>query len=507
VALAALLLTAGAGGQETPDDPWAPLGLIDLPTEVGRVRLDPALAEHRELVRESVVRGIGQFRRRSAETDRILDATDEIVDRALAMLGDTRDEDAREKAATMVRRIIVAARFDLAGPEELTIVVGRKEMVREHLRQGGTLPGFEYDPDTGKARYLFQDEFRFDDPRASKGFVLDLVLVGLDAIDELNTWHPTEAIEVRLDGIAVHEFVELAVLDRIEPTKAHWRWFTDGLANAVTLRILRDVGAEGARELMLASLDVSRFEQWRGRCNLRYWPAVGYQIRSFVGFSSAESPLPEEVELTHARYAFAFEVVNGLIEQHGMESMRRALQAMREQAPIAPDRIIEILTRETGTDVAARLRAFQSFDTREEGQAAYTEAFRAARKERDYAAAVSALHRLFELDLSERVPVEKHMMVADYLAKGGNVAAGVAVYAHYIDRAAKMGEEAPDAAARDRAESARHELLMNLVRYSIRYDHPALGYDAARELKDAGVSDASIRHVLEHGRAGEEGDE
>ncbi|MCP3906198.1 MAG: hypothetical protein GY715_21445, partial [Planctomycetes bacterium] len=389
LALVSVMLVAGMAGQNVPDDPWGPLELIDVPTEAGRLRLDPALAAHRDVVCDRVVEAMRRHREQSAGPERLVARADEIVERVLEMLGeerDPRDERERRNAAQGLIGLIRATRFDLAPADELTIIVCLNDTVRGYLRRGGKLPHFVYDADTGTASYeLRMQRHLSDTSAATEGFVLDLLPIGLESIDELDGWRPATGGGMDPGGLAVHEFVELAILDRIDPEQAHWRWFTDGLASAVAVRVLLDVGAMRARSQLLDSLDTSRFETWRGRSNLRYWPGIEYQVGRLV-LPSAPALLPDEGALTLARYAFAFELVDGLVEPGGMEPMRRALTAMGAEPELQPHRIVEILAAETGVDVASLLLRHQSFATLEEGRGAYTEAFRTARAARDHLA-------------------------------------------------------------------------------------------------------------------------
>ncbi|MCP3902303.1 MAG: hypothetical protein GY715_01595, partial [Planctomycetes bacterium] len=169
---------------------------------------------------------------------------------------------------------------------------------------------------------------------------------------------------------------------------------------------------------------------------------------------------------------------------------------------------VEILAAETGVDVASLLLRHQSFATLEEGRGAYTEAFRTARAARDHLAAATALLRLVELDLADRVPVEKDLLAADYLAKAGLIEAGAAVFQHHIDRAAGLREAAPSPDAERRAMGAWAELLLLFARYAIRHDAYPVAYAAADELRAAGIEDSVVLTIRAHqlARAGRHGE-
>jgi len=274
---------------------------------------------------------------------------------------------------------------------KLTFCVAKKATIKDFLRAGGQLPNFAYNEASDTATYWL--EFRATSrSRPVKDLEVPFPLNSQTTFEQ----EVNETFRMLQDqmygssniGAAVHEVTEMSLLGRARPKDPYWRWFSDGLANAITIELLkRYAGREDAEEFA-AGHDANKYKELEKETNLRYWLTASLCI---------EAPLEYERKLTHERYAYATFEAQRLIEKHGIDCVRKILDEVCARKSGTSEALLEAVEQITGEDMKERLGRYQTFSTREEGIRKYSVAFNAAAKKQDYQQMLINLLRVMEL--------------------------------------------------------------------------------------------------------------
>jgi len=274
---------------------------------------------------------------------------------------------------------------DFLADTRWTFFVVTQKGAKDFLRAGGRLPNFTYDKKTDTANYIFSvdlqhaSEVEMTLPLKSP----DDIAEPLDLIfGQLNQF----ARQTNNPSIALHELVEISILRRVKLQGNGWRWFHDGMANALAGWLLKQYRIPF--ELLHDPKESADLEK---QCNLQYWPYLKYEP-----FGN-NSPIKAEEELTQARYAFAGREANYLLEKYGEGCVRKILDEMATAKGPRGQVLLAAIQKVTGENFAPRLARYQDFATPEEGIKKYTEALQAATKGKDLDQAISCQFRLMEL--------------------------------------------------------------------------------------------------------------
>lgn len=269
--------------------------------------------------------------------------------------------------------------------KELRFYLVKKATIKEFLQRGGSLPNFTYDKATGGVEYAP----KMFDSNPNKDLELALPLNGSEAsekeigvffsvLSETNVW----------GSIVFHEVVELAIFSRLRPKDPYFRWFSDGFANAIAIRLIREHCGVKAAQHFAASSDTKQFVDLEKHVNLYYWMGLGYCIKT---------PLDTEKRLTLARYAYATLEASRLIERHGLDCVRRILDKVDTGHRNNSRNLFPAVLEVTGEDLENRFKQYQLYLTKEEMLKHYSEQNNAALDRKDYDEVLPALLRMLEL--------------------------------------------------------------------------------------------------------------
>ncbi len=303
--------------------------------------------------------------------------------------------------------------------EKTTFYIVLQETTKDFLSEGGRLPNFTYDKADNTVTY--NPEFittSKDGP--VKNFELTF-LVASDETFEENITLIFQILQKALGGgklgIAIHEVVESSLLNRAGPTDPYWRWFSDGLANAITIEILKKhAGIEIAEEFAKAYY-INEYKKFEKEINLRYWMGLNFCIKT---------PLEYESELQMARYAYATQEAQRLIEKHGIDCIRKIIDEILTKRTRTGQDILQAVNEVTGEDMQQRFDHYQTFETRRDGMAKYGSLFKAAVEKKDYEQMLVILLRTLELQENPLSPtgLRCYKEIALLLFKLGHEQAG-----------------------------------------------------------------------------------
>ena len=203
----------------------------------------------------------------------------------------------------------------LAAPgRKTTLYVITQESSKDYLRKGGTLPGFSYDKARDKATYVFKyGRHSRSASRPGKAPAMALVIpVGADAPEEELAGFLKVIGKVWLSpsaGMALHELAELTILNRrLKPSDPHFRWFTDGFANAVAVHVLGTLVDRATAAEFAARFDPAQYDVPKQNVHLRYWLGTDFEVAT---------PIDSEDQLSKARYCHATQEAVRLVKAHG----------------------------------------------------------------------------------------------------------------------------------------------------------------------------------------------
>jgi hypothetical protein len=301
----------------------------------------------------------------------------------------------------------------------LTFYIVLRDTTKDFLFSGGTLPNFTYDKTDDTVTY--NPEFiTTSEDGADKSFELAFLVASEETFEE----NISQIFQVLFKAVgsgnlfvAIHEVVESSLLNRARPTDSYWRWFSDGFANVITFDILKKyAGVEIADEFAKAYY-ISDYKGLEKEINLRYWMGLNFCIKT---------PLEYENNLSLARYAYATQEAQRLIEQNGIECVRKIIDKMlTKKTRTAQDTLLAV-NEVTGENMQQRFGHYQTFETRQDGLTKYGNLFNAALEKKDYNQMLVNLLRSLELQESQLSPtgLQCYKEIALLLFKLGHEEAG-----------------------------------------------------------------------------------
>jgi tetratricopeptide (TPR) repeat protein len=303
--------------------------------------------------------------------------------------------------------------------EKSTFYIVLQDTTKFFLSEGGWLPNFTYNKNDNTVTY--NPEFKTESEDGPvKHFELAFLVASEEAFEE-NINFIFQKLQHTLGGgiigTAIHEVVESSLLNRTKPSDPYWRWFSDGFANAITIEILKEhAGFEIAEEFAEAYY-ISEYKQLEKEINLRYWMGLNFCI---------ETPLEYENQLQMARYAYATQEAQRLIELHGIDCVRKIIDKVLTKETRTGRDIIQAIKEITGEDMQKRLDHYQTFETRQDGLTKYAGLFNAAVEKKDYEQMLTILLRTLELQESQLSPtgLQCYKEIATLLFKLGHEQAG-----------------------------------------------------------------------------------
>ena len=303
--------------------------------------------------------------------------------------------------------------------ENMTFYIVLQDTTKYFLAEGGQLPNFTYDKADNTITY--NPEFKTtSEDGPDKHFELAFLVASEETFEE-NISQIFQVLYKAVGSgnlfIAIHEVVESSLLNRAKPTDAYWRWFSDGFANAITIEILKKyAGVEMADEFAKAYY-INAYKGLEKEINLRYWMGLNFCIKTTLEY---------ENELSLARYAYATQEAQRLIELNGIDCVRKIIDKLLTKKTRTAQDILQAVNEVTGEDMQKRFDNYQTFKTRQDGMAKYGSLFTAALEKKDYEEMLVSLMRTLELQESPLSPtgLRCYKKIALLLFKLGHEQAG-----------------------------------------------------------------------------------
>jgi len=301
----------------------------------------------------------------------------------------------------------------------LTFYIVLQDTTKDFLFSGGTLPNFTYDKIDDTVTYNPEFVITSEDG-PDKSFELAFLVASEETFEE----NISQIFQVLYKAVgsgnlfvAIHEVVESSLLNQAKPTDAYWRWFSDGFSNVITFEVLKKyAGVEIADEFAQAYY-ISEYKGLQKEINLCYWMGLNFCIKT---------PLEYENELSLARYAYATQEAQRLIEQHGIDCVRKIIDKMLTKKSRTGQYILQAVNEVTGENMKQRFGHYQTFENRQDGLAKYSSLFNAALEKKDYEEMLVNLIRTLELQESQLSPtgLQCYKEIALLLFKMGHEKAG-----------------------------------------------------------------------------------
>jgi hypothetical protein len=274
--------------------------------------------------------------------------------------------------------------------ERATFYIILRDTAKFYLSEGGTLPNFTYNKTDNTATY-HPEYITTSDEGPIKHFEF-VFLVAWEQTYERDISMIFQMLQRAMGGgslgVAVHEITESTLLNRVKPTDQYWRWFSDGFANAITIRILKKYAGVEIADRFADAYYIGDYKGLEKEINLRYWMGLNFCVKT---------PLEYEDRLQQARYAYATQEAIRLIDKHGIDCLRRIIDKILTKETRTAADILQAIDEIAGEDMQGRFDRYQTFETRRDGLAKYGRLYSAAFEKRDYEKMLIALLRTLEL--------------------------------------------------------------------------------------------------------------
>jgi hypothetical protein len=366
-----------------------------------------------------------------------------------------------EKIIKEIYDIVGSAEFDIAeqlksaseissslSMENQTFYLFRKETAKDYLRKGGKLPHMSYDKETDTVTQYFGVAGQIIDSKVAitnyfsgdKKLEIPIPVETKQTFEKNVKEHFGFLEQFFSAGIVLHEITETSILKRYMPEDPYWRWFSDGFANAITIEILKKHARPETADEFAKHYYIGEYKGLEKEINLRYWMGLNFCINT---------PLEYEDQLRLARYAYATQEAQRLIELHGVDCVRKIIDNILTKKTRTAKDILQAVKEVTGEDMQKRFDHYQTFETRQDGLVKYGKLFNAAIEKKDYEQMLIALLRSLELQESPLSPtgLQCYKEIATLLFKAGHEEAGDQAMYNCVELFKKSGVQmAHDAA-------------------------------------------------------------
>ena len=276
-------------------------------------------------------------------------------------------------------------------PERRTIIyMMEREQLKDKLRQDVKLPYFQYKDDEDKVNYEWRWDAQGDHAHLSIPLIIPIPLEAQDAASSAKVFFNviSQVSQQFSMGLALHEVIELCILNRLKPGDPWWRWFSDGYANALAIHLLeKHIGQEQAA--MFAQLfEPEKHGENRNKVNLLYWPG-GYNVEI--------DSLPHDGQIKTQRYCWATHEARRIMNKHGPQVVARILEKATGNPPTTLEQLAKAMYEVTGEDPRQQLLQYQTYQTIEQGHQQFMRTYQQAANRGDKSTAAYALLRAIEL--------------------------------------------------------------------------------------------------------------
>lgn len=432
------------------------------------VYYEPVLAPALEALIKAVEAPLAALRASAAEVHAFEARAEPILADLNRLVGyEAEAEGAVDQQAILraILRVPPVLGLDGEDDEPAPIYLLLQDTIRSHLRDGGTLPGFRYDQATGQVTQTWAWSRRSapDEPGSESASAVVIAVPDVQQAPEAAAEYVNAfgtVVHELMAPLALHEAVEITLVARLRPTHPHVRWFTDGYADALTVHLLRKHIGDFAVTRFVTARDVEQYADVKREANLLTWPAMTYEMRL---------PLAAEERLRLARYAFAMHEAVGLIDRHGPGHIGQVLDHVAAGEGRTDRQLLAAVQTVTGENIADRLRAYQPFHDRAEGDARYEAQIEQAIVDSDPEAELHARVRQYEI--GRRLTSRSVQRMSRLLRRLDAADAAFEPFDQAIDTAEGRGPAAF-------VTEVRHAAVIE----ALRHDTPQAAYDHAEQL-------------------------
>ena len=381
-------MCASAGAAEKTADPWKPFDLAT--TSVGplTVRYDKALVSQMDAIKTGLKGFLDDQAKRSAFAEKVIGRYDAIAADLNAILRASHTE--KQKARLREAFAFWPIAMRLFDPDKVSaVIIVTRARTKDYLRKGGKLPHFTYDRAADMAEYEFSIKRHVRDADRHGKHSLVIPVRGGNAAEDVKDFRAgvAEGLGAGI-GLPFQLLAGLSLQMRLRPADPYHRWFTDGFAAAIAIRLLEKHAGQQEADRFAAAFDVKPHAALRKELYLFNWLASDYTV---------DVPLESEQKLLAARRAYAAAEAQRLIAAHGIECVGKILgEACKGQGARSVDLLAAII-KVTGDDPTDRIKLYTRFEKRSDAVKHHLAAWREAIGRKEYAAAVPHALRLMEL--------------------------------------------------------------------------------------------------------------
>jgi hypothetical protein len=252
-------------------NPWESLQLQSLKLDGGALYYEKSLQSKVDFVQAAWKKFLAEQAQEVRRTEELLKRSGEIIADVNRIVGGTPDDAAKESLARGLDFILNHGPAFVTRRGNVDLYPVTQGTTKDYLRKAGTLPGFSYDKTTDTASYWFGWASWFGEPVEEREVALAIPVAGPEGVEDrfravlsgIARW------SAMMPGLAFHEVAEVAiVLFRLRPRDPYFRWFSDGFANAIAIRLLRKyVSGDAAREYAKGS-DIRAYSDLEKEINL-----------------------------------------------------------------------------------------------------------------------------------------------------------------------------------------------------------------------------------------------
>lgn len=242
----------------------------------------------------------------------------------------------------------------------LALYVLLRTEVKEYLKQGGSLPGFSYDKQTGEVCYLMhqrsiQKTMTFCLPTDPKEPLAALdPFISLFALGKLEKAFP----------MMLNHSLEMLITARLKPCDPHVKWFTYGMANAATIELTEKYLGERAVADFATQFDTAKSPVDKGEVLLTLWQCDDASFeKHFLEMAPPEvaSQVKEKWSgLQLARQCYATLECRSIIDKHGPDVIGRIMDEAMARGPVSANSIFNATSKVMGEDIWERLQPYHA---------------------------------------------------------------------------------------------------------------------------------------------------
>ena len=192
---------------------------------------------------------------------------------------------------------------------------------------------------------------------------------------------------------SIHEAAEVVLADKLKLYHPFSRWFNDGVANWVMLKIGTEVAPDMENHLRYIAFPGEQEKPLKAKVNLLTWPQLKYLNRA------AFTPIPDDIKA--ANYCFATEAVDRLLQDQPPDTLAKIIGKLKDKPMADTDVICVVIKDVTGKDFKAILLEYTPEHVRTGLKEGASKALLAEAKAKmdkgNYAEAVKLLTRLLEM--------------------------------------------------------------------------------------------------------------